>query len=605
MATEGLVVPPVPQLAVDDIDALSASVTKQASLIRQLKKDGCSSQEIASAVEELQRLKISVEELRKHLAAVDASFNRKVFDELLLRRMFVVPSFEIHGGVKGLFDLGPPGCALKAAMIDTWRKHFVLFESMLEMECTNLTPECVLKTSGHVDRFTDLMVKDVETGECFRGDKLLEDIIDQLLDSHEGKLLSTTEREEHLRIQRQADAYTAEELDELLVRYNAKAPSGKPYSKSFPFNLMFKTSIGPEGTAIGYLRPETAQGLFVNFKRLLDYNAQKMPFAAAQIGMGFRNEIAPRSGLLRVREFCMAEIEHFVDPRDKSHPNFASVAQKELVLFSREAQLGSGKTCTKAVGNAVAEGIVNNETLGYFMARTQLYLEKIGLDPTKLRFRQHLTTEMAHYACDCWDLEIHTSYGWVECVGHADRACYDLEVHSKATKTPMLAVQKLDQPRDVTIAKLKFDRKVLGHVFKQDQRVVAAALEALAENWDDFETHVVRPLEDGAGEAIVDGRFRITKDMVSWTKAAKKIHEVKFTPSVIEPSFGMGRILYALLEHSFYQRDGDEQRIVMRFNPRVAPNKVAVLPISSGTELNEIVSFFLFFRTLLHVLSLL
>jgi glycyl-tRNA synthetase len=187
-------------------------------------------------------------------------------------------------------------------------------------------------------------------------------------------------------------------------------------------------------------------------------------------------------------------------------------------------------------------------------------------------------------------------------VGHADRACYDLEVHSKATKTPMLAVQKLDQPRDVTIAKLKFDRKVLGHVFMQDQRVVAAALEALAEDWDDFETHVVRPLEDGAGEAIVDGRFRITKDMVSWTKAAKKIHEVKFTPSVIEPSFGMGRILYALLEHSFYQRDGDEQRIVMRFNPRVAPNKVAVLPISSGTELNEIVSFFLFLRTLLHVL---
>jgi glycyl-tRNA synthetase len=585
---EGSTVVPNPDVV--DIDALSASVTKQASLVRQLKKDGCSSQEIASAVEELQRLKISVEELRKHLAAVDASFNRRVFDELLLRRMFVVPSFEIHGGVKGLFDLGPPGCAVKAAMIDTWRKHFVLFESMLEMECTNLTPECVLKTSGHVDRFTDLMVKDVETGECFRGDKLLEDIIDQLLDSPEGKLLSTEEREEHLRVQRQADAYTAEQLDELLVKYRATAPSGQPYSKSFPFNLMFKTSIGPEGTAIGYLRPETAQGLFVNFKRLLDYNAQKMPFAAAQIGMGFRNEIAPRSGLLRVREFCMAEIEHFVDPQDKSHPNFASVSQKELVLFSREAQLGSGKTCTKTVGDAVAEGIVNNQTLGYFMARTQLYMEKIGLNPTKLRFRQHLTTEMAHYACDCWDLEIHTSYGWVECVGHADRACYDLEVHSKATKTPMLAVQKLDQPKDVTIAKLKLDRKVLGHVFKQDQRAVANALEALAENWENFETHVVRPLE-ATGEAMVDDVFRVTQDMLTWTKAVKKIHEVKFTPSVIEPSFGMGRILYALLEHSFYQRDGDEQRIVMRFNPRVAPNKVAVLPISSGVELNEIVSF--------------
>lgn len=572
----------------EDIDALSASVTKQASLVRQLKKDGCSSEEIASAIEELQKLKISVEELRKQqTSSSPPAFNRKVFDDLLLRKMFVVPSFEIHGGVKGLFDLGPPGCALKAAMIDIWRKHFVLYDSMLEMECTNLTPECVLKASGHVDRFTDLMVRDIETGECFRGDKLLEDIIDQLLDSAEGQLFSHAERDEHRRIQRQADAYTAQELDALLVQYHAKAPSGQTYSPSFPFNLMFQTSIGPEGTSVGYLRPETAQGLFVNFKRLLDYNAQKMPFAAAQIGMGFRNEIAPRSGLLRVREFCMAEIEHFVDPRDKTHVNFASVASKELVLFGREAQLGSGKTCTKSVGNAVKEGIVNNETLAYFMARTQLFMEKIGLDPTKLRFRQHLTTEMAHYACDCWDLEIHTSYGWVECVGHADRACYDLEVHSKATKTPMLAVQKLDQPRDVTMAKLKLDRKVLGHVFKQDQRTVAAALEALAEDWEDFDSHVAQNLE-ATGEAIVDG-FRITKDMVTWTKTVKKFHEIKYTPSVIEPSFGMGRILYALLEHSFYQRDDDEQRTVMRFNPRVAPNKVAVLPISSGAEVNVIV----------------
>ena len=150
-------------------------------------------------------------------------------------------------------------------------------------------------------------------------------------------------------------------------------------------------------------------------------------------------EIAPRSGLLRVREFCMGEIEHFVNPEDKSHPNFSSVASKELVLFGRDDQLGSGKTKTIAVGEAVSSGLVNNETLAYFMARTQLFMEKIGMDPSRLRFRQHLTTEMAHYACDCWDLEIQSSYGWVECVGHADRACYDLAVHSKATKTPMVA----------------------------------------------------------------------------------------------------------------------------------------------------------------------
>lgn len=452
------------------------------------------------------------------------------------------------------------------------------------MECTCLTPEPVLKTSGHVDRFTDLMVKDTETGECFRADKLLEDAIDTLIEN--SPTMPSEEKDDHLRIQRQADAFSPTEIDELLIKYDCKGPSGQPYSPSFPFNLMFKTSIGPEGTAVGYLRPETAQGLFVNFKRLLEYNAQKMPFAAAQIGLGFRNEIAPRSGLLRVREFCMGEIEHFVNPADKTHPSFDSVKNKTLVLFGRDDQLGSGKTKTMSIGEAVETGLVNNQTLGYFMARTQLYMERIGMDPKRLRFRQHLTTEMAHYACDCWDLEIKSSYGWVECVGHADRACYDLDVHSKATKTPMLATETLDKPVDKTFAKLKLNRKILGQVFKSDQRVVGGILEAKADDWSTFESIAVAL--ESEGMTNVDG-YEITKEMVSWTKTTKKVHEIKFTPSVIEPSFGMGRILYSLLEHSFYQRDADEQRCVMKFNPQVAPDKCAVLPISSSPEANAIV----------------
>lgn len=469
-------------------------------------------------------------------------------------------------------------------MIDAWRKHFILTENMLEMECTCLTPEPVLKTSGHVDRFTDLMVKDTETGECFRADKLLEDAIDSLIDNN--PTMPTEEKEDHLRIQRQADAFTPVEIDELLTKYECVGPSGKPYSPSFPFNLMFKTSIGPEGTSVGYLRPETAQGLFVNFNRLLNYNAQKMPFAAAQIGLGFRNEIAPRGGLLRVREFCMGEIEHFVNPSDKSHPSFPTVAAKSLILFGREDQLGSGKTKTITAGEAVKSGLVNNETLAYFMARTQLFMERIGMDPARLRFRQHLETEMAHYACDCWDLEIKSSYGWIECVGHADRACYDLDVHAKATNTAMLATLKLDVPQEKEVAKLKFDRKLLGKTFKGDQRVVSGLLETLAEDWTTFEP-IATALEN-EGKTTVDG-FEIEKDMVSWTKTTKKVHEIKFTPSVIEPSFGMGRILYSLLEHSFYQRDADEQRCVMRFNPQVAPQKCAVLPISSNPEANAVV----------------
>jgi glycyl-tRNA synthetase len=255
-------------------------------------------------------------------------------------------------------------------------------------------------------------------------------------------------------------------------------------------------------------------------------------------------------------------------------------------LFGRDDQLGSGKTKTISVGEAVQAGLINNETLAYFMARTQLYMEKIGMDPTRLRFRQHLTTEMAHYAADCWDLEIKSSYGWVECVGHADRACYDLTVHGKATNTSMFATQKVDPPVEVEFAKLKFDRKLLGQAFKQDQRVVSGALEELAENWKNF-APIATALET-EGKTVIDG-FDITKEMLTWTKSKKMVHEIKYTPSVIEPSFGMGRILYSLLEHSFYQREGDEQRCVMRFNPTVAPEKAAVLPISSNAECNKVV----------------
>jgi glycyl-tRNA synthetase len=282
----------------------------------------------------------------------------------------------------------------------------------------------------------------------------------------------------------------------------------------------------------------------------------------------------------------MAEIEHFVNPKDKDHVNFPAVANKELVLFGADDQLGSGKTKTMSVGDAVGQGLINNQTLAYFMARTQLFMERIGMDPARLRFRQHLTTEMAHYAADCWDLEIKSSYGWVECVGHADRACYDLDVHSKATKTPMLAIKKLDTPKEIVVAKLKFDRKLLGQIFKKEQRAVSGALELLAEDWADFEPIATALEADGV--TTVDG-FEIKKEMVTWTKTVKNVHEIKFTPSVIEPSFGMGRILYSLLEHSFYQRDTEDKRCVMGFRPEVAPHKCAVLPLSGAPEINAVV----------------
>ena len=568
-----------------DVGALSASCTRLASSIKEMKKAGAAPEKIQSAVDELHTLRNDLAAATVALESdeFENSLNRKLFDETVLRRMFVVPAFEIHGGVTGLFDLGPPGCALKANVVDMWRRHFVLEEKMLEMECTCLTPEPVLKTSGHVDRFTDLMVKDIETGDCYRADKLLEDHIDALLNG--GTVVPTT-AEEHRKVQRQADAYSPEELGNILVEYAITAPAtGNQLTAPFAFNLMFGTKIGPSGTLTGYLRPETAQGLFVNFRRLLDYNNGRVPFAAAQIGLGFRNEIAPKNGLLRVREFTMAEIEHFVNPAEKEHPKFASVRNIVMKLFDRDAQLGTGRIAELTVGAAVSAGTIANETLAYFMARTQLFMVKIGMDLTKLRFRQHLATEMAHYAADCWDLEIFTAYGWIECVGHADRACYDLAVHSAATGVQTEAFKQLDTPVEMESVTLLPDRKTIGLTFKKEQKAVYAALDVLQS--DDSKLRAFEATLS-TGEAVLhDGEtaWKLTPDMLAFKRSKKLVQVVKFIPSVIEPSFGIGRILHALLEHSFHQRDSkDEQRVVMRLAPPVAPIKCGIYNLQTNVK---------------------
>jgi glycyl-tRNA synthetase len=143
----------------------------------------------------------------------------------------------------------------------------------------------------------------------------------------------------------------------LIKKHNIRNPTtGNELTSPVEFNLMFQSDIGPTGQIKGYLRPETAQGHFVNFARLLEFNNGRVPFASAQVGKSFRNEIAPRQGLLRVREFLMAEIEHYVDPLDKAHARFSEVKDVKLSLLNKEVQL-SGKTDTTemTIGDAVAQ----------------------------------------------------------------------------------------------------------------------------------------------------------------------------------------------------------------------------------------------------------
>ncbi|TID31098.1 hypothetical protein CANINC_000342 [Pichia inconspicua] len=555
---------------------------------------------------------------RKMSTAPTTEFSREALESVLKRRFFFAPAFEIYGGVSGLYDYGPPGCALQANVIDTWRKHFVLEEDMLEVDCTMLTPHEVLKTSGHVDKFADWMCKDAKTGEIFRADHLVEEVLEARLkgdkeargikdeepeeeDENKKKRKKKVKEikavklddevvEEYKTILAKIDGFSGPELGQLMIKYNIGNPvTGEPLEQPVEFNLMFETAIGPSGQLKGYLRPETAQGQFLNFNKLLDFNNERMPFASASIGKSFRNEISPRSGLLRVREFLMTEIEHFVDPECKNHSNFDAVKDIVISLLSKEVQQ-QGKTdiLKITIGEAVSQGIIDNQTLGYFIGRIYLFLIKIGVNPEKLRFRQHMANEMAHYAADCWDAELQTSYGWIECVGCADRSAYDLSVHAAKTKEKLTVKEALKEPITVEEFECDIEKKKFGPLFRKDAPKVEEWLSTRTQcELEDLAKELESKLKISAKIPQMEGEVEIPKDLVKIEKKKKTVHIREYTPNVIEPSFGIGRIIYAIFEHSFWTRPEDSARAVLSFPPLVAPTKVLVVPLMNNKELQQ------------------
>ncbi|KAJ6428467.1 hypothetical protein OIU84_023819 [Salix udensis] len=568
-----------------------STIESQGNAVRALKASNADKKAVDEAIEKLNALKLEKSSIEKQLQASvggnpGSSVSKEAFRQAvvntLVGRLFFIPSFKIYGGVAGLYDYGPPGCAVKSNVLAFWRQHFVLEENMLEVDCPCVTPEVVLKASGHVDKFTDLMVKDEKTGTCYRADHLLKDFCNEKI--QKDLSISAEKAAELKHILAVLDDLSAEELGAKIKEYGITAPDTRnPLSDPYPFNLMFQTSIGPSGLSPGYMRPETAQGIFVNFKDLYYYNGNKLPFAAAQIGQAFRNEISPRQGLLRVREFTLAEIEHFVDPDDKSHPKYSEVADLEFLMFPREQQISGQSAKKTCLGEAVSKGIVNNETLGYFIGRVYLFLTRLGIDKDRLRFRQHLANEMAHYAADCWDAEIESSYGWIECVGIADRSAYDLRAHMDKSGVPLVAHEKFSEPKEVEKLVITPVKKELGLSFKGNQKKVVEALEAMNEKEAmDMKSSLETKGEVEFHVCTLGETVTIKKSMVSISKEKKKEHQRTFTPSVIEPSFGIGRIIYCLYEHSFYLRSsktGDEHLNVFRFPPLVAPIKCTVFPL--------------------------
>ncbi|KAK0353808.1 Glycine--tRNA ligase 1, mitochondrial [Friedmanniomyces endolithicus] len=548
-------------------------------------------------------------------------FDRDQFESLLRRKVFMWPSFEPYGATKGLFDYGPPLENLEAEVMNIWRDHFIRHERMMALKCSMLTPYRVLETSGHVAKFADYMCKDPLTGDILRADHLIKDVIESRLKSDRearGEKVSAVEEDPKLKKKKSKVTKTAVKLDDavrkeyehllatlddctgddmgaLIKKQDIRSPiSGNEVEPPVSVNLMFQTQIGATGKEPAFLRPETAQGQFLSFQKLLEYSDGQLPMASASIGYSFRNELSPRNGLLRVREFLMAEVEHFVDPESgKRHPKFASVRHVKLPLLDRKTQTEGGSTPTvTTIGEAVDSKLVDNETLGYFLVRIMTFMQRIGMDMNKLRFRQHMANEMAHYAADCWDCELLNSHGWIECVGCADRSAYDLMVHEKATGTFMKVREDLKEPYEVEEWQANLDKKKSGPKLRKDQSKVEAALSELSQEMK--EKLSITMADKGKVELPVSemegGKVELDKDIVTFVKEKRKVTQREYTPNVIEPSFGVGRILYSLMEHVYWTRKGDEARSVMSFKPTVAPIKVLVVPLQKDTRFATLLS---------------
>ncbi|MFQ5940091.1 MAG: glycine--tRNA ligase [Nitrososphaerales archaeon] len=346
--------------------------------------------------------------------------------KLALERGFYFPSCEIYPDAQaGFWEYGPLGVGFKNMFVELWRRELVRRDGMLEIDGSQIMSKNVFIASGHLNSFNDPIVKCKKCGSIFRADqfvaeKIGENVPEKMNDS---------------------------EIDSLITRYGLKCTRCKSeLGKVNRFNMMFKVSIGPNAEE-AYLRPETCQTIFVDFPRIFKVMRGRLPLSIAQVGKSFRNEIAPRQSLLRLREFYQAEIEVFCNPRRLNDlERFEEVKNTVLRLYNGESV--QELTCEQAVNNVV----LPNKLIAYYLGMLSDFYSKTGIDMKRTRFRRLGDDERAFYATAAFDFEVETSIGWLELVACNYRSDYDLGGHTKISKQNMEV--------------LDVDGKVLPHVFE-------------------------------------------------------------------------------------------------------------------------------------------
>ena len=376
----------------------------------------------------------------------------------------------------------------------------------------------------------------------------------------------------------QTEKLNLNEIYTQIKRHKIKCPECKgDLGQPKYFMTMFTTTIGPYSDAIGYGRPEAAQGIFVEFKRLHKIAREKLPFGAAQIGHALRNEISPRQGPIRLREFTIADIEFFFDPEEPHCPLLKHIKDETLRLIpAARKQSGKNEPVEVTVKEALKE-YIKVEWQAYFMVLAKKFLEELGVEENRQRFIEKLGWERAHYSSQGYDQEIYLDrWGWTEVSGHNYRTDYDLKHHSEHSGVDLQVFKRYDKPVLKEKVVLEPVLVKIGPIFKKDASKVVAILRQ-------SDVREVETCLKTKG-SFMAGSFKVLPEHVRFVK--KEVEETgkRFTPHVVEPSFGVDRLAYAVLEYAYNKRN---ERVVLKIPRDLAPIEIGVFPLVTKDGLAE------------------
>ena len=413
------------------------------------------------------------------------------------RKGFVYPNSEIYGGISGFYDFGHLGVELKNNIKKEWWKTFVQQrDDVVGIDGSIITNPMVWKASGHVDGFTDVLVDCRKCGSRFRGNQLIED-----------KLKIPTA------------GMSLDEIAKKLAGHKIKCQKcGSELSEPKKFNLMFATNVGPVQTSSSsaYLRPETAQVIFANFKLVQENARLKLPFGIAQAGKVFRNEISPRDFLFRMREFEQMEIEYFVHPEKQDECHFIDdVLDYELNVFSADMQKNNKKMEKITIKQCLNKKIIKTRWHAYWLAQMHKWFAELGADASHFRIRQHVKDELSHYALDTWDLEYEFPFGWKELQGLSNRTDFDLKQHMEHSKT------------DLSIFDEETKKKIIPHVICEPSQGVERAFLVFmfdAYNYDKSRENVVLKLHPKLAPIKI-GVFPLASNKADLVKKARDVYD--------------------------------------------------------------------------------